>query len=302
MKVNKIDTAILKTLTYSDVFASPLNLSDLHRYLYKYVVDKKTLQLVLQNTSWVKKIGTYYVLAGRESLVKTYRVNVKESKRKTVIAKRIVSILRLIPTIRMIGISGSVAAENATKGADIDLFIITRHHSLWITRFLATMVVTILRKKRAVKSELAPDTICMNMWMSEDNLLLPKKNIFVAREVLQLKVVYDSCHTYASFLHANNWIYTYFPNTSQIFNFKKKSFPSFSFFSFINFFAYSIQRIYMKNKITSEIVDTNFAAFHPRDISKVVLQMYRNRVKVYGKSLNVGSSLSVKKRNITPGS
>lgn len=302
MKVNKIETAILKTLTYSDVFASPLNLSDLHRYLYKYIVDKKTLKLVLQNTSWIKKIGTYYVLAGRESLVKNYRVNVKESKRKTAIAKQIVSILRLIPSIRMIGISGSVAAENATKGADIDLFIITRHHSLWITRLLATMIVTILRKKRAVKSELAPDTICMNMWMTEDSLLLPKKNIFVAREVVQMKVIYDSCHTYASFLHANKWIYTYFPNNPQVFNFKQKNFPSFSIFSLVNIFAYSIQRMYMKKKITSEVVDTNFAAFHPRDISKVVLQMYRNRVKVYSNSFSVGSSISVKNGNITPGS
>lgn len=302
MKVNKIETAILKTLTYSDVFASPLNLSDLHRYLYKYIVDKKTLKLVLQNTSWIKKIGTYYVLAGRESLVKNYRVNVKESKRKTAIAKQIVSILRLIPSIRMIGISGSVAAENATKGADIDLFIITRHHSLWITRLLATMIVTILRKKRGVKSDLAPDTICMNMWMTEDSLLLPKKNIFVAREVVQMKVIYDSCHTYASFLHANKWIYTYFPNNPQVFNFKQKNFPSFSIFSLVNIFAYSIQRMYMKKKITSEVVDENFAAFHPRDISKVVLQMYRNRVKVYSNSFSVGSSISVKNGNITPGS
>ncbi|HRN95998.1 MAG TPA: hypothetical protein PLD54_00960 [Candidatus Levybacteria bacterium] len=302
MKKNSTSIAVFKTLVYSDVFGSPLTFDELYRYLYRHKISKKDLRVFLRSTPHVKKIGAYYVLLGREALVAKHYPKVKESKRKKGIAEKTIKILSKIPTIQMIGISGSLAVNSATKEADIDLFIITRHNALWITRLLVTGIVYLQNKKRAAHVRIAPDTICTNMWMSEKHLTLPHKNLFIAREVVQMQVVMDRNNTYAAFLQANVWVYTYFPNFAKQLSFAKKTiFPS-VVFALINMPVYCIQWLYMRKKRTTETISLHYAAFHPQDISKLVLQTYTNRLRVYKNHKDVKNVSTPDTSNITPGS
>lgn len=301
-KRNSIYTSIYKTLIYSDVFNSPLTLNDLHSYLYRHKISKKLLRSLLNTCPFVKKIDNYYVLVGREKIVKSQRTKMKESKRKLEIGKKFSTYLSKIPTVLFVGVSGSVAVRNATKEADIDLMIITRSHSLWITRLLVIGLVHFVGRKRAVKVRIAPDTICTNMWVTESTLELTKKNLFTAREIVQMKVLIDKKNTYAKFLYANKWVYQYFPNAgSQI-----QTTSSMSVLSWVyvlpNILAYVVQRLYMHNKITTEIVTLQYAAFHPKDITRAVLKTYSSRLKTYKLYAQNDSAMTPDKTLITPGS
>lgn len=302
MKKNNLQTAIYKTLIYSDIFESPLNLHEIHRYLYRYSITKNELRLFLKTCGFVKKIGSYYVLSGREKIVPTHRAKARESKRKTTIGQSVSYILSKIPTISFIGISGSVATRSATKDADVDLFIITREHTLWLTRIAVTTVLYIIGRKRSVHVGIAPDAICTNMWMSDDHLELPQRNLFIAREVVQMQVVVDKNNTYTRFLHANSWIYSYFPNLSKTEHISNSGNILSKIFAVINIPVYIVQRLYMKRKQTIERISLHYAAFHPKDISNVILRIYAGRLRTYRMTIGSKKDKGSELQHITPGS
>lgn len=279
---NKINKALLNTLAYSDVFSCPLTLDEIHSYLYKYKLSKEKLHLYLENISFVSNVSGYYVLAGRESIVKDHLIKREISEEKLKSIRKVVKILTLIPSISLVSVSGSVAASSADKNSDIDLFIITKPNTLWATRLVATLLLKILGKKRSPLITFAPDSICTNMWMSSDNLKLPIKSIFHAREVVQMKVLFERDNQHRDFISANLWVTKYFPNYS----FKRKKNDRYKvktsfIWRVINFFAFKIQMRYMQKKLTTEKVEYNYAAFHPRDLSETIIELYGQRVKLY---------------------
>lgn len=284
MNKYQLNKSLLRTLVYSDIFDSPLTLSQLHTYLYKYGIDRSRLSQYLSNVSYIKKIGRYYVLTSRENIVSQQLTKARESRRKMRIAKQVARVLSYIPTIRLLGVSGSVAAENALRNADIDFFIVTRKNSLWITRFIVTGVLLLMKKKRMPGVSLSPDSICTNMWMSDASLTLPKSSMFHAREVVQLHVLVNRNNTMQKFVKTNSWVQEYFPNFKPV---KGKEYKENRvvdmFVKWVNFCLFIVQRGYMSKRQTKEIVTKDFAAFHPRDVSEIILEVYHQRLKIYQK-------------------
>ncbi len=284
---SKLNKALLHTLVYSDVFNYPLNFEELHTYLYKYKIDSKNLKTYLQHVGFIKKVANYYVLLSREYIINTRIKRREETKRKMGIARQVVKVLHFVPTISLIGVSGSVAAGNADKNSDIDLFIITSKDSLWVTRIIVTLVLMIMRKKRAPLVTFSPDSICTNMWMSEDALTLPNRSVFHAREVVQLKVLFERNRAMSKFLNANKWVFSYFPNYkySSFHNLQYKTSNTNLIWRSMDYFAFRLQSLYMKNKQTTERAQKKYAAFHPKDVSSAVIEVYSQRVKTYSKEL-----------------
>jgi predicted nucleotidyltransferase len=304
MKKSKLITSIYKTLIYSDIFGSPLHRDDLYSYLYKYEIKKDKLFSVLETIPFISLSGDYVSLRGKEKVFEAYKSRVEESVKKLASAQKIINVLSKIPTILLIGITGSVAAKNAGKEADIDIFIITRHHSLWITRLLVTGILFVFKKKRKVRVNLAPDSICANMWMSEKHCKLSKKNVFIAREIVQMKIVCNKRDMYARFLQQNRWVTKVFPNGTypSTAMSSSHSFIPWTLLAVINFPLFVLQYLYMKKKITKEKVSLHTASFHPRDISSIVLSTYKERVQFYSSYNQKSAYSSVTDKYITPGS
>jgi D-beta-D-heptose 7-phosphate kinase/D-beta-D-heptose 1-phosphate adenosyltransferase len=203
----------------------------------------------------------------------------KYSQNKLKIAKKAAKLISKVPTVLFVGITGSLAMMNADKNSDIDFLIITRANALWMTRLLSYIVLWLngyKTRKPELNSE--KDKLCLNMWLDESNLVWNKKyrNIYTAHEIAQIVPLINKEHVYKKFLFLNKWILKFWPKSVKILSYKdNRIFREYAksnlLVSFIEYIAFKIQYIYMKNKITTEIVTPNKAIFHKNDWSKKVL-------------------------------
>lgn len=209
--------AILSTLAYADVFDYPLTPGELYRFLIadkalNYSRFRQALTRMNTNEKQIDTNGEYFFLRDRRKIVVTRKKREKWSQGKLRIAKQVANWLKLIPTIKMVAVTGALAMGNSDKEDDIDLLIVTSKNRLWLTRGL---VVTFLcltglyRRPGKIK-----DKICPNMFLDEKHLEVPKKeqDLFSAHEVCQLKPIWDKDNCYQKFLKANLWSKKYLAN------------------------------------------------------------------------------------------
>ncbi len=273
------ETSIVKTLCYADIFDFPMTFNEIHKYLIsKEKISKKELKKglseLLKNRQ-IEEHSNVYFLRGRKILVNLRKERTLESKRKMVIAKKFSEVIRLIPSVELIGVSGSLAMKNSGKKDDIDFFIITKPNTVWITRFLVQTLVFVFKSK-------TEDKICPNMYISSAKLKLGKtmQDLFTAHEMYQLKVVFDRGKVYKKFLGLNPWIRKYLPNIKS----EKTTIRENVLYRLVAplerlmFFA---QYLYMKPKITKEKVNINQIRFHDSNKGKYVLDLYRIKTNLY---------------------
>lgn len=201
--------AILSTLAYADIFDYPLTKKEISRFL----ISESPQKLITLPDDIGYKDG-FYFLKGREKIVAIRKKREEFSRQKLNIALRVASWLKLIPTIKMIGITGALAMNNAGGDDDIDLLIVTGENRLWLTRLLATAIVELVASRRRPKDKIFRDKICLNMFLDERYLAVPKKerDLFTAHEVCQLRPIYGKNGIYKKFLEKNLWVKKYLPN------------------------------------------------------------------------------------------
>jgi len=207
------EKAILRTLAYADIFDYPLTTREIHRFLIANSdTSYSSLEMDLKKLPQVSQKQGFYLLKGREKTVPLRKNRERWSKKKLKIAKRVASWLKLIPTIKMVAVTGALAMNNSEKEDDIDLLIVTSSNRLWLSRGL---IVTILRLsgnyRRPGKIK---DMICPNMLLDKEHLAVPKKeqDLFSAHEVCQLKLLWDRNETYQKFVKENQWVRRFLPN------------------------------------------------------------------------------------------
>jgi len=192
----------------------------------------------------------------------------------------------------MMAVTGALAMKNATAESDIDLMIITKANTLWLTRFFVYLLLRIKNYDiRKPKQKTQKNKLCLNIWIDETALEWEKKdrNIYTAHEIAQIMPLVNKDRTYKRFLQANKWILDYWPKAisdTTILRYndiaKKKvrkhiisQYPNI-IVSIIEKLAFKMQYLYMKPKITREVVTPHKALFHPRNWGKIVL----DRLKV----------------------
>lgn len=294
MKELQIRNSIIKTLCYADVFEFPMNKSEIFKY---YIGTEKVSAISLSSVlnAMVKeriidRLKGYYLLIGRKRLVGLRYKRRIVSHRKLAIAKRVSAFLARIPTVRFVGISGSLSMNNCRAEDDIDLFIISSKNTLWITRLFVNLTLLAFGNKRSRNDIFGADLICPNMFLAEDNLEIPdeKKKLFSAHEVAQLKPVINKVNTYEGFLLQNAWINNFIPNFKIIS--KPPAIRKNTIYDHLtktlNFVFYILQRLYMLKKITKEEVGLNVARFHPKDKGKFAFELFNIKYKYYLESLS----------------
>ena len=280
--------AILKTLVYADLFDYPLTAQEIFRLL---IIEDKRLKpgfsslekdlQELKKTGIVKSFKGNFALREARNLVnlKRKRLGLANQKRKK--AKKISSVLIKIPSIKLVGLTGSVAFNNAQAKDDIDLLIVTGLRRLWLTRLLVIIILELWGQRRRPNGGDTKDKVCLNLLLTQGNLALPlkRRNLFTAHELGQLEVLDQKDNTYAHFLKTNLWVRRFLPHLfaphKKMVALKDKTFTSSSrFLDYLEEAAFKLQLIYMKKRRKSEDVGFGFAFFHPRDMSKRVLENY----------------------------
>lgn len=289
--------SILRTLTYGDIFNYPMTASEMYRFLISpiKIPFTKFKRLIKVHEKYFAHKDGYYFLLSRDSICNLRRERMAASRKKLDKARLIVAVLGRIPTLYVIGVSGSVAVCNAKEKDDIDLFFITAPHTLWISRLLVNITLFLIGQKRKRGVRIAADKICPNMYMRADRLKLYSKNLFAAHEVAQLLVLVNKKNTYERFVAANDWVENYLPN---VFNFRSirnviKDNRRMNWIRLfvrrillllikkIDYIFYKLQYYYMLPYKHNERVSIDSAFFHPKDKTLYVLNLYRFRYFEY---------------------
>ena len=212
--MTQLQKAILKTLAYADVFDYPLTLPELHNFLIGQKASLQDLEKTILGMEKIDKDGQFFLLKKRPKIVQARQKRFEWSQNKLKIAQRVAKYLKLIPFIKMVAVTGNLAMNNAEEKDDIDLLIVTSQNRLWLTRLLTVFLVELVANRRRPKDQEVEDKICLNMFLAENYLSLPKKeqDLFSAHEVFQAKLLWEKERTYQKFLKANQWAQKYLPN------------------------------------------------------------------------------------------
>lgn len=260
MRVTVAD-ALRITIVYADIFDYPMSEEELRYWCVYRVLPKR------------------YVPRSTKRLAIRHR-RASYSRRKWEIAKRIMW-LRIIPTIECIGVTGALAMNNADKKDDIDFLIISKPGTLWLTRFLVTVILDCFSLRRRPGDRQYSDKICLNMFMTTDALAVPPKerDLFTAHEVLQMKPLWDQRGTYQAFLNANRWAKKFLPTAwaskvkRSIFTIRRSA------LSFFEPAARVLQLWYMRNRRTTEVVSDTVIRFHPVDAREWIYRALQKRLR-----------------------
>jgi hypothetical protein len=96
----------------------------------------------------------------------------KISDKKFKLGSKRLNLLKYLPWIRSVGITGSVAFESAKCGDDIDIVIVTAPNRLWIIRPLVNLIYSLLGWRRRVSGKDNRNKLCFNLWVDGNNLSL----------------------------------------------------------------------------------------------------------------------------------
>jgi predicted nucleotidyltransferase len=197
--------AAIATVAYAAIFDHAVTLHEVHRYLPTVASPAEvadTLDRAVADGAIVHVEG-HYVLPGREATVAQRAAHAATSEELRRRALPWVERVAAIPTVRMVAITGSLAVDNATPDADVDLLVVTVDDRLWVTRGLI-VALTRLARRHAIE-------LCPNFLLAESNLELDDRDHIAARELLQAVPV-SGHDVYVELLDRNRWYRNFLPN------------------------------------------------------------------------------------------
>lgn len=278
---------------YGDIFDYPLTVSECYRFslFSPYHKVRKTFGVSSQKLH--KK--TYVFLSGRQKIIKTRLLRGRYAKEKWRKATIVAHAIGRIPNVRLVGVTGGLAMANTRRNDDIDLYCVTENGTLWVTRLLVTIFVSLLGVRRMPKTTQVHDKFCLNMFTTVDSMQVPvfEQDLFSAHEVVQMVPLWEKKGTYKQFLHANRWVKTYLPNAWrerngkwQISNDKlQRSNYVYSIyylaFIILEPIARALQLWYMNNKRTNEVIEKGIIRFHPHDARVWIKEKLEKKLKKY---------------------
>jgi hypothetical protein len=130
------------------------------------------------------------------------------AKRLWTIAVFMGNILRRIPFVRGVALSGELSKGVASAKGDIDFVVITAPGRLWISRTLAILFkkVFLLNRKKY---------FCVNHFVAEDRMAHEERNIYAALEIATLKPV-SNFELFRRYRASNLWITDFLPNAPEV--------------------------------------------------------------------------------------
>lgn len=211
---SELEKLILRTIVFFDVFEHCLTAEEAWRYCQLACTpDDASLALAtLVYNGYLETSGGYFYLAGRLSHVERRKKGEAIAKRKLRIADKAVKLLSHVPGIKMAALCNSMVIGTPEEDSDIDLFIITRSGRIWLTRFLATIVLQLAGLRRHGRK--VNDRICLSFYISEDHLalsdLMYQDDTYFYYWLATLRVLIDN-DTAERFMTANQ-LANIFPN------------------------------------------------------------------------------------------
>jgi len=317
-----LEKSILATLVYYNVLGRPMTGWEVFKYLIRpeprsCLSSKTSLNQildVLENSPELAKLisqkNGFYFLTGNERIIKQRIERQKIADQKWKKTKQMVKLLQLIPFIRLVVVSGSLAMDNPKKESDIDLLIITRAGRIWTCRGITTLFIHLLGQRR--HGCLTKDRFCLNHYLTDQSLKIPLASLYNAQTYAHLVPTWEyhsrfgsnTLKLYNQFQKANQWLKDYlffYPQSQQGYSRQIKSNQSLSFSRRLREFILDkkigdalefILRKVQARRISQDpltyrsggrvVFNDEQLEFHPDSPEKGILEKYNQKIKELG--------------------
>ena len=198
---------VLKTLLYYDIFSYPLKSKEIFQFLGTNSITEEDVRTTLDrlaNDVIVYKFDNLYSLHPNESNIERRVKGNEQAEKYLPIAQKQAKLISRFPFVRAVLASGSLSKGYMDENSDIDFFIITAPHRLWIARTLL-----VLYKRLFLGG--SHKHFCVNYFVDEDHLEIEEKNLFTATELATVLPLYGA-EQYESLINTNTWVREFFPN------------------------------------------------------------------------------------------
>jgi len=285
-----LSVSILRTVLYFEIFCYAPTVEELSTWLIgplKVKIKPTTKQIIraINNNSKLIYSHNRICTLGNNKLINqsNQRSQYFPSKINQAIQK--IKLLKLIPTVKLIAVTGSVAAKSPHKNDDIDLLIVTKTNNLWTTRLIIILLTEILQVRRRPKDKEYNNKLCFNLFLDENALHInkDKQDLYTAHEILQIIPLYNKEQTYQKMLTQNLWTKKFHPMFSfpRMLDKNKNTHIKFSSKGTVESICWFIQRKYMTRLQTREVVTPQSAFFHPFDYRQFVVNSYNTKLSLH---------------------
>jgi len=205
--LTKAQFAVYSCISYFDVFCYPLKPNQIFDFV-NYKTTQCQVNIILNELVELKLIsecnGFYFLEKINSGFIEKRFASEARFNKKQQIIKRYANFISRFPFVESVSISGSCSKSLLEDDGDIDYFIITAPHKLWLCR-----TILIAFKKLFLFN--SKKYFCVNYLVDSNNLEIPDRNPFVATEVRTL-IPINNADLFEAFLKTNNWTNDFLPN------------------------------------------------------------------------------------------
>lgn len=201
--MHSLEQSVVDTVRFFDLYDMPVTATQIWQHLvvgksgYDHHISLPELQHVIASSDFLKehtetKWG-YFTMKGRLSLVSKRLRRHAIAQDKWKIVKRCAPFLALVPFVRALAGSGSLAVDNTKYTSDLDIFVIVKEGRIWTARLLLLAVSALLGRRRAYGDQHAPDMLCLNHYITDSSLLISRdiQNVCMAMQYACLVPIFE---------------------------------------------------------------------------------------------------------------
>jgi predicted nucleotidyltransferase len=193
---------LMDALVYGDAFDCAVTLDELWRYS-RIRVGREALLRILEEDPALRGLVAerdgLYSFADRPELLALRPGRIDRARALQQRASRVAQVLRHVPFVRAIALTGSAAAGDAGEDADVDLLVVVERGRL------GTVFVLLGAASRVLGRRL----FCPNYYVSSEDVAVEPHGLYVARELEQAQVLVGDPEVLRD---ANGWLRDMFPN------------------------------------------------------------------------------------------
>jgi predicted nucleotidyltransferase len=162
----------------------------------------------------------YVVKRGRLDLVRQRLRRHAIAQDKWKIVRRAAPFLAMVPFVKALAGSGSLALDNTKNSSDLDILVIVDSGRIWTARLFLLCMTQVLGRRRKYYASSAPDMLCLNHYLSSSSLKVSRdiQNICMAMQYAMLVPIFQDGGL-RTFLQRNSgWMnsYVYTPESSSV--------------------------------------------------------------------------------------
>jgi hypothetical protein len=201
-----LEQSFLQSVLYAALFNYPLSGAQLCEALIGESADESALAACYARSPMLQAAiecaDGFYFPRGRRDLLETRARREASSRMLLTKLRGLQALVRHMPFVRMVALSGSLAHLNADDEADLDLFVIVAPGRVWSVTLTTLLVARLLGWRRS---------LCLNYVVSERALMVGPADLFSANQIIHLQPIMGA-EGYRRFLDANRFVERFYPN------------------------------------------------------------------------------------------